>query len=648
MSGRRQFAVVVVASIAFALVGCGGGNSSNSNPPPPPPPLAITTGSILTAALQGHPYSTTLTAINGQGALHWSMSKVSSTSLFPDGLTIDANTGVISGTANFGGTAGFIAQVTDSASPPHSASQNFTVTAYMRLTAGADQTMTIAEFQNPWTSITVQGGVAPLNFRVTSGSLPLGVHLNTAYGQVTGAPYATGTYQCTVTIQDSYSPPEVVSKSLTVTVTRPPLVVANSTPARLLLNRPFSWAVVANGGTPPYSFALSSGSLPAGLNPIDPSSGQISGTPTTAGNFSFGVTVTDSSSPVQTAWGWFYGTVAAPVGRNDSPATATALTNFSSSASVSPYIDPPETSMAGDNDYYSVKVAGGITLHAETYAKRYNSNNPLDTVLEIVDGNGVRLTNCRQPGDSSTNFTSPCINDDMSLSPQHVQDSALDYQIPSTPNGPQAVYLHVWDWRGDARPDMTYNLQISGAYAPLTLSTTSPPSGIVGNQYYGSINGSGGNGTLTGTMLSGQLPPGITMQTSTTQSSFWASLSGAPTTAGSYSFTLQVSDQAVPPQVVSQTYTLVVNSKLQLATFTVPDLKVGQTYTQQAQASGGVQPYHWWVWSNTTLPVAVDYSTGMVTITPNAAGTYSFVLQVQDSGSLSQSASQTVSVTVNP
>ena len=55
----------------------------------------------------------------------------------------------------------------------------------------------------------------------------------------------------------------------------------------------YSSAVVASGGTSPYTFMISSGSLPPGLT-LNPSTGAITGSPTTAGTYSYTAKVTDS------------------------------------------------------------------------------------------------------------------------------------------------------------------------------------------------------------------------------------------------------------------------------------------------------------------------------------------------------------------
>jgi len=62
----------------------------------------------------------------------------------------------------------------------------------------------------------------------------------------------------------------------------------------------YSATLAATGGTPPYSWAIISGSLPPGLT-LNSSTGVISGTPTGAGTYSFTVQVTDATSATATA-----------------------------------------------------------------------------------------------------------------------------------------------------------------------------------------------------------------------------------------------------------------------------------------------------------------------------------------------------------
>jgi sugar lactone lactonase YvrE len=66
------------------------------------------------------------------------------------------------------------------------------------------------------------------------------------------------------------------------------------------LNVAYSNQLQAFGGVAPYTWAITSGALPAGLT-LSVSTGQISGTPTFAGAFSFTVQATDSSVPPQVA-----------------------------------------------------------------------------------------------------------------------------------------------------------------------------------------------------------------------------------------------------------------------------------------------------------------------------------------------------------
>jgi hypothetical protein len=57
---------------------------------------------------------------------------------------------------------------------------------------------------------------------------------------------------------------------------------------------PYSYIFAAAGGVQPYTYASNTGTIPPGLTLS--SAGVLSGTPTSAGTYSFGVTVTDNNA----------------------------------------------------------------------------------------------------------------------------------------------------------------------------------------------------------------------------------------------------------------------------------------------------------------------------------------------------------------
>ena len=66
-----------------------------------------------------------------------------------------------------------------------------------------------------------------------------------------------------------------------------------------MVGQSYSQTLAATGGTPPFSWTLDSGALPAGLA-LNASTGAVTGTPTSAGTESFTVRVTDSLSQTDT------------------------------------------------------------------------------------------------------------------------------------------------------------------------------------------------------------------------------------------------------------------------------------------------------------------------------------------------------------
>lgn len=147
-------------------------------------------------------------------------------------------------------------------------------------------------------ALAATGGVAPYSWSLSSGTLPAGFtlsNLGVIAGTPTNPPF--GTFSFTVTVTDSESTPQSASTSLSLFIDTPVAITTSSLPSGVA-SEAYSATLAASGGIAPYTWQVSSGSLPTGLTL---SGATLAGTPTVAGTSPFTIAVSDSSSPVQTA-----------------------------------------------------------------------------------------------------------------------------------------------------------------------------------------------------------------------------------------------------------------------------------------------------------------------------------------------------------
>src|SRR5204863_394156 len=104
------------------------------------------------------------------------------------------------------------------------------------------------------------GGTPPYSWSVATGSLPAGLNLSTG-GTISGTPSAAGSSSFTVRVTDSAS--ASTTASLSITINPAALGITTSALPAGTVGTAYSQTLGASGGSPPYSWAVATGSLPA-------------------------------------------------------------------------------------------------------------------------------------------------------------------------------------------------------------------------------------------------------------------------------------------------------------------------------------------------------------------------------------------------
>jgi len=198
------------------------------------------------------------------------------------------------------------------------------------------------------------------------------------------------------------------------------------------------------------------------------------------------------------------------------------------------------------------------------------------------------------------------------------------------------------------------NITIAPAQ-PISIVTTSLPQGLVGVAYNASISSNGGIPPLTWSLVSGSLPPGLTLQTITTTSGTpptvmtLGQISGTPLSQGTSTFTVEVQDSAIPSQSATQTLSLTINAPSPL-TITTTSLATGTTaspYSEAIQSSGGVSPVTWSIVGGLLPPgLTLNPASGVLSGLPSRVGSSTFTVLATDSESPPETATMTYTLSV--
>ena len=423
-----------------------------------------------------------------------------------------------------------------------------------------------------------------------SGSLPSGVSLSSA-GTLSGTPAQDGAFPITVTASNGFSPN--ATQSFTLTVTAPPSISEPSTSATVMAGQSMTPITFTATGYPAPTFS-ESGTLPTGVSLS--SAGVLSGTPSVGGSFTVTVTATNSSGSSPTNF-------TLVVDQSPSITSATTSTfsvgtagSFTVQASGYP---TPTLSLSSSSTLPSgvsfTPGANGTATIAGTPASGTGGSYQLGISASSSAGSAAQTLNLVV--DSEASFTSPATIDvDAGSTVSFQVTTTGGYPVPSltaTASSLPTGLIFTPGANGTATLAGTVTSANEGTYHPAFTAmssvgtvaqdatlTVQAPGAAVSNCPTGDVCGTGGktpkapsivsaasttfldgsNGSFqiiaTGTpaptfTVAGALPSGVTLSPA-------GVLSGTPTTAGTFIFTVTAANGVSPD--ATQAFTLTVTA----------------------------------------------------------------------------------------
>ncbi len=178
----------------------------------------------------------------------------------------------------------------------------------------------------------------------------------------------------------------------------------------------------------------------------------------------------------------------------------------------------------------------------------------------------------------------------------------------------------------------------------VAITTTSLPAGNYGSPYSATVNSIGGVGPFSWSIISGSLTSGLSLEASNSSS---VTISGTPTAQTNSNFTIQIKDST--GAVATQQLSITIGAPLPLAvsTLSLPNGSINVAYSETLQATGGVPPFSWTIFSGSFPPGLALGTDGTITGTPTQIGDFSFTVEVSDSENPASKATKALSITVS-
>jgi hypothetical protein len=402
----------------------------------------------------------------------------------PPGIGLNPSTGALSGVPTTPGTYSFTLRVRDSAGNMRDQPSSITVSAYTPPSLSG----TLAQFANRTVSyssgLTVSDGVAPFTWSIASGALPTGMTINAATGVISGTPTDTSYTDRNITVRVVDANGSAAQSAQTIRYANV-LLLSGSLDAGVQSSG-YSDGFDRSGGHSPFTFAITSGTLPSGLT-FNTNTGLITGIPSATSSTALTVRVTDASGATSSASG----------------------------------------TLTINSSYVAIDITGSVTSNTQNV-------ETLSAFSITPNYSGVAVTG----GSGSITYSWARVSGSTDISAGAPSSLGTSFVGSVSPGGNVSAVFRLTATDGISSDTLDVTVTVNNTYVTLALDASSLPRSTRTVPYGITVVRSGGKSPFTFAVISGTLPTGITLNASTGQ------LSGTPTDTSytTRSLTFRVTD----------------------------------------------------------------------------------------------------------
>jgi len=516
--------------------------------------LAIITTSPLPNGIVSVPYTPMIFEAEGLDdsfIYTWSWAAQAGSS-FPPGLTLNAISGVLSGTPTAIGTYNVNVTITGGGT---------STTAPFVITVGAPPVITSnpnlgGGISRPYSIVLQASGTLPITWTMTEGPTPAADISICCEGVVSWLIPMVGVYTFTVVASNVFGDSAPVQFSLTITT--PSIIDVDLDDG--IVGIPYSHTFTALGAEP-LAWSHTSGSLPFGLT-FDPATATLSGNPTISGTYNFSIRVDNIGGYAEEA---FSLTVLAR------PIITTLVLNsgnegtYYSQTLLATGTTPINWSVLEPADF-ETGLPPGISLTGATISGMPGAQGVYRFTIRAENITGPDYADTRQftiligASGAPVITTNPALyaikGEPYSLTLEATGDQPISWLLEGGSTLPDGLSLTDDEIWGTPTVAGVYNFRIIAANAngsdsriftitiadPPIITTTLLPDGTTGTTYGATLLATGDAPiswqVTNDSILETGLPPGLSLNTGTGE------IYGAPTTAGIYIFSITATNAA--------------------------------------------------------------------------------------------------------